>query len=96
MLLTITTSTVTTEQLAQVEQFLATFLPRLQQELGVVEILHFVRREHGEETTLIVWESPEALTRYREGDLIQDALAFERRLGVQTSRTSAELTLRLV
>ena len=96
MLLTTTTSTGTQEQLASVEQYLAEFLPRLKQEPGVVEILHVVERERGEDSTFIPWESPEALARYRESALMQEAIAEERRLGMPATRTRAEVTLRLV
>jgi quinol monooxygenase YgiN len=43
MYITITTSKPTPEQLPEVEAFLHQFLPRVQQQPGIVAVYHYVR-----------------------------------------------------
>lgn len=92
MVLSVTTSRVTSEQARQVEAFLHGFLPRLKQEQGVVAVYHFSRPEPHESTTLIVWESDEARQAYRQGDLIKEAMAFEQRFDLASTRDAYPLT----
>jgi len=83
MFITITTSTVTPEQSKQVENFLQNFLPRMKKQPGVVAIYHYARSDKGDESTIVIWESPEAVKSYRESDLIKEAVAYEQKLGLQ-------------
>lgn len=75
------------EQQAQTEAFLAEFLPRMNQEPGVVEILHCADRESGTTSTVVVWESEADVRRYREGGLVKEAIAFERHSGEPARRS---------
>ena len=86
MFITLTSSRVSADQLAEVEAFLAQFLPRVQQLPGVVAIYHYARPDKGDESTIIVWESTAALQAYREGELIKEAIAFEKQHGMLTTR----------
>ena len=87
MFITITTSKVTLEQSKQVESFLKDFLPRLKQQPGVVAIYHYSRPEKGDESTVVIWGSPEAVKSYRESDLIKEAMAYEQELDLQGTTT---------
>jgi heme-degrading monooxygenase HmoA len=42
--------------------------------------------DKGAESTIIIWESLEALKSYRESDLVQEAMAFEKKTGMPTTR----------
>ena len=74
------------EQQAQTEAFLAEFLPRMKMEPGVVEILHYTDPETGAAVTVVVWESEADVRRYREGELIREAIAFELKVGESARR----------
>ncbi len=87
MFITITTSKVTPEQSKQVENFLNDFLPRMKLQQGVVAIYHYSRPDKGDESTVIVWESPAAVKAYRESDLVKEAMAYEQKLGLQDMTT---------
>ena len=95
MVLTVTESVLDEGQLAQVESFLAEFLPRMREAPGVVEILHYADRESGRAQTQVVWESESALRAYRESDLVKEAMAFERLLGAPGDRRGPFEVLRL-
>jgi len=86
MFITITSSKVTPEQSRQVEAFLGGFLPRLKQQPGVVAIYHYARPERGDEITIVVWKSQEAVKAYRESDLIKEAIAIETQLNLPATR----------
>jgi heme-degrading monooxygenase HmoA len=92
MVISLTTSRVTPEQSQQVEEFLQGFLPKVQREPGVVAIYHYHRPDPGESTTLIVWETDEARQSYRQSALIEEAAAFERKLGLASTREAYPLT----
>jgi heme-degrading monooxygenase HmoA len=83
---------VTPAQAQQVDEFLQGYLPQVQREPGVVAIYHFHRAATSESMTVIVWETEEARLAYRESVLIQDAVAFERQLGVTSTREVYPLT----
>jgi hypothetical protein len=51
-----------------------------------VAIYHYAKPEKGEESTVIIWRDQESLTAYRTGELIKDAIAFERNLGLKSTR----------
>ena len=87
MFVTITTSKVTAAQLSEVEKFLQVFLPRLQKEQpGVVAILHYARPDKGDDSTIIVWDNPSSVQAYRSGELIKEAIAFEKKLNLSAAR----------
>jgi len=86
MFITITSSKASTEQSAEVDAFLAKFLPRAKQLPGVVAIYHYARPDKGDASIIIVWESTSALQAYRDGDLIKEAISFEKQHGMTTTR----------
>jgi heme-degrading monooxygenase HmoA len=86
MFITVTTSRPKPDQAAELELFLANFLPRVEQVPGVAAIYHYARLKQGEDVTLIVWESQEAVKNYREGSLFKEALAFEKELNLAPTR----------
>jgi heme-degrading monooxygenase HmoA len=92
MFVTITSSQVSAEQSEKIEAFLATFLPRVKQLPGVVAIYHYTRPDKGDDSTIIVWESRAALQAYRDGDLIQEAIAFEKQHDLTTTREGYPVT----
>jgi heme-degrading monooxygenase HmoA len=77
MFITLTTGQGTPEQIQAATTFLQSFLPRLEQQPGVVAVYHYTRPEHGDHTTVTIWESEDALRAYRASDLVREALAFE-------------------
>jgi len=86
MMISITSSQVTGEQAERVEAFLATFLPRMRKFPGVIAIYQYSRPEHGDEKTVAIWEDEAALRRYRESDLVKEAIAFEKQWNLASTR----------
>jgi quinol monooxygenase YgiN len=86
MIVTVTEGRPNEEQHAQTEVVLAEFLPRMKQEPGVVEILHYADPESGAAVTMVVWEGEADVRRYREGELIKEAIAFEQQSGESARR----------
>jgi heme-degrading monooxygenase HmoA len=86
MFITVTTSQPKPDQAAELELFLANFLPRLERSPGVAAIYHYARPEQGGDITLIIWESKDAVKSYREGSLFKEASAFEKELSLETTR----------
>ena len=86
MWITNTTSQVTREQRVEVEKFPGAFLPKMKPQPGVVAIYHYARPEVEDESTVIIWRDQESLTAYREGELIKEAIAFEQKLGLKSTR----------
>ena len=93
MIISITSSKVNSEQTPKVEKFLEEFLPRFKQEPGIIAIYHYKRPEKGDEVTVVIWEDEKSLKRYREGKLIKEPIAFEQKLGLQTTREAYPLVL---
>jgi quinol monooxygenase YgiN len=91
MMISITSSQVTTETSLQVEDFLQTFLPRTRRFPGVIAIYHFARPDQGDEKNIAIWESAEALKTYRESDLVKEAVAFEKKMGLPSTREAYPL-----
>jgi quinol monooxygenase YgiN len=91
MYMTITSSQVTVEQRVEVEKFLGVFLPRLKAQPGVAAIHLYASPEKDDETTIIVWRDQDSLTAYRAGELVKEAIAFERKLGLKTTREAYSL-----
>jgi hypothetical protein len=65
------------KKLEAVEAFLSDFLPRMKREPSIVEIVHYVQHDLGKATTLVIWETEDDVRKYREGDLVKEAVAFE-------------------
>jgi len=86
MIVTVTEGQPNEAQGVQTEAFLAEFLPRMKREPGVVEILHYTDPESGAAVTVVVWESEGGVRRYREGELIREAIAFEQKIGESAGR----------
>ena len=86
MFITDTSSRLKPDQAAEVELFLANFLPRLEQLPGVAAIYHYARPEQGDDINLIVWESQENVKNYPESSLFKEAFAFEKELNLSSSR----------
>ena len=86
MFITITSSKPSSAQLEKAEAFLAQFLPRLEQEPGVVAIYHYSRPDIGDDTTIVIWEDQEAVKTYRQSALIQEAIAFEKEHNLPATR----------
>ena len=86
MFITITSSKPSSDQLKKAEAFLAQFLPRLEQEPGVVAIYHYSRPDMGDDTTIVIWENQEAVKAYRQSALIQEAIAFEKEQNLPATR----------
>jgi hypothetical protein len=59
----------------------------MKQQLGVVAIYHYSRPDKGDESTVVIWESAEAVKSYRESDLIKEAIAYEQKLGLHETTT---------
>lgn len=86
MFITITSSKVDSVQLEKVEKFLAEFLPRFQKQPGVNSIYHFDRPDKGDEVTVVVWESEDAVKAYRQSVLIKEVIEFEKANNLPASR----------
>ncbi len=86
MFITITTSKPSPEQLPEVEAFLHKFLPRVQQQPGVVVVYHYVRPDKGDDSTLIIWENEAAVQAYRTSALVKEAIAFEQMHNLPATR----------
>jgi quinol monooxygenase YgiN len=91
MYITVTTSHPKPDQVMMLEAFLSKFLPRLEKQPGVVAVYHYMRPEEGDDSTLIIWESQQALKNYRESDLVQEAIAFEKKTGLPATRETHPL-----
>ncbi len=93
MHISITTGKVRTPgQLAQDEEFLKGFLPKLKQQRGVLAVHHFNRPDEGETVTLIIWKDKESMMAYRQGDLIRETIGFAQKLGIEASREDYPIT----
>lgn len=86
MFITITSSKVDSMQSEKVEKFLAEFLPRFQKQPGVKSIYHFDQPDKGDEVTVVVWESADAVKAYRQSELIKEAIEFEKANNLPATR----------
>jgi hypothetical protein len=86
MIISITSSRPTQQQLPQVEKFRSTFLPKMRTFPGVVAVYHFIRPGKGDESTITIWESEDALKRYRDSDLAKEEAAFEKKINLPGAR----------
>ncbi len=95
MFISITSSQGTPDKFEQVENFLRSFLPRMRQFPGVVAIYHYARPEKMDESTIVIWESEEALKKYRQSELVQEAIAFEKKMAMPGTREAYPITFML-
>lgn len=86
MFITITSSKVDSVQLEKVEKFLAEFLPRFQKQPGVNSVYHFNRPDKGDEVTVVVWQSEDAVKAYRQSELIKEVIEFEKANNLPATR----------
>lgn len=86
MYITITTSKVTPDKSERVENFLKEFYPRFQKQAGVMGIYHFSRPEKGDKSTIVIWKDQKSVRAYRESELIREAIAFEEKLNLKSTR----------
>ena len=92
MFVSLTTSTIQGDRLAKAEEFLRSFLPRMRRLPGVVAIYHYARPGKGDATTVVIWESEQALKDYRSGELVKEAIAFEKELQLASTREAYPLS----
>jgi heme-degrading monooxygenase HmoA len=86
VLVNITSSRPNDQERYRIDEFLKSLLPRVQEFPGAQSVWHFWRAEEGESVTIIIWESEEAMMRFRESDIVQDVMRFEQEIGVPARR----------
>ena len=96
MYVTMTSDKTSPQRTPRVEAFLGEFLPRLRRFQGVRAIHHFPRPDHGDDMTIIIWDSEDAVGVYRTSDLIKEAAAFEKRQRTQVAREACPLAITLL
>lgn len=92
MFITLTHSQGEADQLRQADEFLASFLPRLKQEPGVLGVYHFNRPDKGDDYTLIIWQDEDSMKAYRQSSLVKEAIAFEKTNNLPATREGYPLT----
>ena len=45
----------------------------------------YLKPEKGDESTIVIWRDRESLNAYRGGELIKEALAFEKKIGLEAT-----------
>ena len=95
MYISLTGGKVTKESEAETEKFLSEFLPKMRRLPGVMAIYHYYRPELGDNTTIVIWKDREALQAYRNGELIKEAIAFEKKTGRLATREGYPLSIAL-
>ncbi len=93
--ITSTSSRISKEQSDQLTRFLEAYLPRMRKFPGVKGIYHYDQPSTGAPTTLVIWESLEALQNYRGSELIEEAIAFENENAVPGTRDAYPLIFSL-
>ena len=96
MYVTISSNRTFPRQRPQVEAFLEGFLPRLRNFRGVRAIHHYLRPDHGDDVTIIIWNNEEAVRAYRASALIREAEDFERAQQSRSVREGYPLALSLL
>lgn len=91
MYITITSSQVKPSQVQVVENFLKDFLPRFRRQPGIISIYHYRRPEMDDESTIVIWKNQASLKAYRESDLIKEAIAFEEKHQLKSTRKAYPL-----
>ena len=95
MLISFTSSTATADEAEQIEEFLSEFLPRMRKQDGVEGIFHYANSRTGRRTTVVLWRDEGARREYVNGDLIQEALAFEKAMGNTATREAFPVIIAL-
>ena len=95
MFISVTSGQATPEQAEQIDKFLSEFLPKVKKSSGVVAIYHYPQPEKNQTTTIMVWKDKEALMAYRQSDLINEAIAFEMKNNLKSTREAYPLTISL-
>ena len=95
MMISITSSRPTNEQLSQSEAFMESFLPKLRKFPGVIAIYHYARPDRGDDSTIVIWESEQALALDRQSELVKEAMAFEKMQNLPATREAYPLTYSL-
>jgi heme-degrading monooxygenase HmoA len=95
MIISITSGRYTLEQSQNTKAFLEKFLPKVRSFPGVKAVYHFEKPDKNEESTIIIWESEEALKHYRDSDLVKEAIAFEKTRNLPTTREAYPLLFSL-
>ena len=86
MQISFTSSIATADEAEKIEEFLSEFLPRMRKQDGVEGIFHYANTRTGRHTTVVLWRDEDARRAYVNGDLIQEALAFEQAMGNTATR----------
>jgi|GEM_PF-1779624 len=86
MYITLTSRRPYADQSRKLDTFLAGFLWRFERQPGVVAIYHYLRTQQGEDVTVVIWESQEAVQSYTAGTLFQEAQDIEKELHLPTTR----------
>ena len=86
MFITITTSRPSQQEWKLIKPFMANFIPKLRKLPGVQAVYFSYREDKGDETTFIVWENTQAIQNYRESTLFQEAVDFEIKHGLSSTR----------
>lgn len=63
--------------------------------IGIIDLNTALRAQSGDDSTIVVWRDREALLSYRNGELIKEAIAFEKEYGQQTTREAYPLKVAL-
>ena len=92
MVISITSSRPTDQQLSQSEAFLESFLPKMRKFPGVIAIYHYTRPDRGDDSTIVIWQSEQTLARYRQSELVKEAIAFEKEHSLPATREAYPLT----
>ena len=88
MYISIQTSHVTGKSAAEVDAFMADFLPKVKELSGVEAIYHYARPAKSDECTVIIWRDEESYTAYSGSTLVMDELNFELSHGIKSNRES--------
>jgi quinol monooxygenase YgiN len=86
MFITITTNHPSQDEWKIIKPFMVQFIPRLRKIKGVHAVYFSYREEKNDETTFIVWENPQSIQSYRESALFQEAVEFEKKYGLSSTR----------
>ena len=95
MFVTITSNRTSPHQTPEIEDFLGEFLPRLRAFRGVRAIHHFLRPDHGDDVTIIIWDNEDAVKAYRVSELIREVAAFEQSHNTRVVREGYPLAISL-
>lgn len=90
MYISLTSSHVNGKDAAELEKFLADFLPRVKELSGVEAIYHYARPGKSDECTVIIWRDEGSYKSYSDGGLVMEAVSFEVNHGIKSTREAYE------